>query len=127
MMAGWNVLAEYEPPAEDDPTLARGAYLAHHLGHCGECHTPRNGLGILDRSRQYAGAELIQGDVDAIDPEALADWSEEGFVLFLSLGLKPVGEFVGGEMEKVIEHNTSRLTTEDKEAMAAYFLSRGEN
>jgi hypothetical protein len=42
-------------------------------------------------------------------------------VLLLTLGLKPDGEFVGGEMEAVIEHNTSRLTTDDQKALAAFF------
>jgi len=122
MLAGWNVMAGFDAYADGAPSVDRGEYLARHLGHCGECHTPRNAVGILNRDRQYAGATLIEGKVDAIDGEALAEWSQDDFVLFLSLGLKPDGEFVGGEMEKVIEHNTSRLATEDKEAMAAYFL-----
>jgi mono/diheme cytochrome c family protein len=44
-IAGWNrlvALLNPEPPEETDPVVARGAYLARHLGHCGECHTPRN-------------------------------------------------------------------------------------
>jgi mono/diheme cytochrome c family protein len=105
-----------------DPLVARGAYLARHLGHCGECHTPRNRLGIPDLRREFAGGVLPEGKVEAIDAESLGDWSEQAFALFLSLGLKPDGEFVGGEMEPVIEHNTSRLTAEDQKALAAFFL-----
>ncbi len=124
-LAGWNHLGSVlnpEPPDEPDPVVARGAYLARHLGHCGECHTPRNGLGIPDQSREFGGGVLPEGDVEAIDTDALADWSAEDFVLFLSLGLKPDGEFVGGGMEPVIEHNTSRLTIEDQKSLAAFFL-----
>ena len=102
--------------------VARGAYLARHLGHCGECHTPRNGLGIPDMAREFGGGMLAEGKVEAIDAEALGDWSEDAFALFLTLGLKPDGEFVGGKMEPVIEHNTSRLTKEDREALVAFFL-----
>ncbi|MGE0623606.1 MAG: cytochrome c [Pseudomonadales bacterium] len=124
-IAGWNRLASLLNPTlpeERDPVVARGAYLARHLGHCGECHTPRNSLGIPDLSREFEGGTLPDGKVEAIDPEALADWSREAFALFLSLGLKPDGEFVGGEMEPVIEHNTSRLSNEDRQALAAFFV-----
>ncbi len=126
-LAGWNKLAGWLQPKlaqETDPVVARGAYLARHLGHCGECHTPRNSLGIPDFNREFTGAPLGDGEVEAIDAEGLADWTEGDFVFFLFLGVKPDGEFVGGEMEKVIEHNTSKLTKEDQRALAAFFKRR---
>ncbi|MFB3107728.1 MAG: c-type cytochrome [Pseudomonadales bacterium] len=126
-VAVWNKLAAMlQPrlPEEIDPQLARGAYLARNLGHCGECHTPRNTLGIPDLNREFAGAPLGDGDVEAIDAAALAKWTEEDFVFLLSLGLKPDGEFIGGEMEKVVEHNTSKLTRTDQQAIAAFFKRR---
>ncbi len=97
------------------------------LGHCGECHTPRNTLGIPDLDREFAGAPLGDGEVEAIDAAALAQWTEDDFVLLLSLGLKPDGEFIGGEMEKVVEHNTSKLTKKDQQAIAAFFKRRQPN
>ena len=124
MMAGWNKLADLTQPATepfDDEQLQRGAYLARNLGHCGECHTPRNVLGISDWSREYAGAELGQEIIEAIDAEALAEWTFRNFDRFLILGMKPDGEFVGGDMNEVIEHNTSRLIEEDRHALAAFF------
>ena len=124
MLAGWNKLAAILQPRlveHPDPTIARGAYLARHLGHCGECHTPRNSLGIPDLGREFAGASLGDDDVEAIDSQALEEWTEEDFTHFLFLGVKPDGEFVGGEMEKVVEHNTSRLTEDDQKAIAAFF------
>lgn len=125
MIAGWIRLASLlnpEPQQEADPVIARGAYLARHLGHCGECHTHRNVLGILDQGREFEGGQLPEGKVEAIDASALADWSEQQFTLFLSLGLKPDGGFVGGKMEPVIQHNTSQLTNQDRQALAAFFL-----
>lgn len=124
MMAGWNVLAdllqpEYAPLST--PEQMRGAYLARHLGHCGECHTPRNALGIPDLRQEFAGATLGDGHVEALDNEALSAWTEEDFAFLLFLGMKPDGEYVGGKMEPVIEHNTSRLTDEDRLALAAFF------
>ncbi len=124
MVAGWNKLADLSQPGTeqfDDELVQRGAYLARNLGHCGECHTPRNGLGIPDWSREYAGAEIGEEVIEAIDAEALAEWTFNNFDLFLILGMKPGGEFVGGDMNEVIEHNTSQLTDEDRDALAAFF------
>ena len=124
MVAGWNKLADFsqpEPEAFEDELVARGAYLARNLGHCGECHTPRNGLGIPDWSREYAGAEIGEEVIEAIDAEALEEWTFANFDLFLILGMKPEGEFVGGDMNEVIEFNTSKLTDEDRDALAAFF------
>ena len=124
MVAGWNKLADLsqpEPEVFEDELVARGAYLARNLAHCGECHTPRNGLGIPDWSREYAGAELGEEVIEAIDAEALEEWTFANFDLFLILGMKPEGEFVGGDMNEVIEFNTSKLTDEDRDAMAAFF------
>ena len=124
MVAGWNKMADFSQPADesfDDELIQRGAYLARNLGHCGECHTPRNGLGIPDWNQEYAGAELGEEVVEAIDAEALADWTFANFDLFLLLGMKPNAEFVGGDMNDVIEHNTSKLTDADRDALAAFF------
>ncbi|MES3008368.1 MAG: cytochrome c [Pseudomonadota bacterium] len=124
MMAGWNIVADLQPSPSEipaEPQLQRGAYLARSLGHCGECHTPRNVIGIPDVSREFAGAELSDAHVEAIDSTALTNWTEEDFAFLLFLGMKPDGEYVGGEMEAVIEHNTSKLTEEDRLALAAFF------
>lgn len=122
-MAGWNLLADMaatDPVQYDDPQIARGAYLTRNLGHCGECHTPRNALGISQQDEEFAGGDMPDGHVAAIDTEALANWSEDDLALFLFIGLKPDGEYVGGKMEPVIEHNTGQLTDEDRQAMAAF-------
>lgn len=129
-MRFWNLMADVlqeEPaPVGDDPQVRRGAYLARHLGHCGECHTPRNALGIPDVSREFAGVQLGEDDsIPAIDAEALSEWTEDDFALFLFLGMLPDGDYVGGDMGDVIEHNTAQLTEEDREALAAFFI-RGQ-
>jgi len=128
MMAGWNFLAALlDPPASafSDSQLARGAYLARNLGHCGECHTPRNAIGIPKVALEFAGATLGDSHADAIDSAALRGWSLDDFAFFLFLGMKPDEEYVGGEMESVIAHNTSQLTDEDRQAMAAFFKRDG--
>lgn len=127
-MPGWNRLANLlttEPAPPADPQIARGAYLARALGHCGECHTPRNWLGIPDSSQEFAGATLGDSEAHAITADQFEGWSEQDFAFFLFLGLKPDDEYVGGEMEPVIEFNTGPLTEEDRLALAAFFL-RGQ-
>ena len=74
---------------------------------------------------EFSGAPLAEGEAGNITREALEEWSEEDFALFLFQGIKPDGDFVDDYMELVIEHNTSPLTQEDREALAAFFL-RGE-
>ena len=128
-LVGWNLLADLtggrEPElitAQEEPLLMqRGAYLARNLGHCGECHTPRNGLGISQLAREFAGAQIGEDTIEAIDSEALEEWDRNSFDLFLLLGMKPDADFVGGDMSDVIEHNTSRLTDADRLALAAFF------
>jgi mono/diheme cytochrome c family protein len=122
MMAGWNILAnmtEGKEPAipADDAQMQRGAYLARALGHCGECHTPRNGLGIMQRAQEYAG---VKGIAPVINPEAISYWGVDNFVAFLQVGVTAENDYVGGEMADVIEH-TALLTEEDQKAYAAFF------
>jgi mono/diheme cytochrome c family protein len=128
-LVGWNLLADLtggkEPELisgqEDSLLIERGAYLARNLGHCGECHTPRNGLGISQLTREFSGAQIGEDKIEAIDRAALEDWDRSSFDLFLLLGMKPDSDFVGGDMSDVIEHNTSRLTDADRLALAAFF------
>ena len=102
----------------------RGSYLAEALSHCGECHTPRNFLGGLDREEWMAGARL--GDGKSLAPNltphetGLASWSEGDIDFALDLGLTPKGEAFGGEMGKVVQLVTSRLTAADRKAIAVY-------
>jgi mono/diheme cytochrome c family protein len=128
MMAGWNLVAEQFGSSEVDlpsSELERGRYLARNLGHCGECHTPRNFLGISMFDREFAGATLGESHADAINSDALANWSIDDVAFFLFMGMKPDEEYVGGEMEAVIAHNTSQLTDDDRRAMASFFKYDG--
>lgn len=60
----WKTLfaeGEYVLSGDHDSEVLRGRYLAEGLAHCGECHTPRNGLGALDRSAWLSGAPNPSG------------------------------------------------------------------
>jgi mono/diheme cytochrome c family protein len=102
------------------PEIERGRYLVEALGHCAECHTPRNALGGLERSRWLAGADNPSGEggIPGIAPGALG-WSENEIAYYLETGFTPEFDTAGGEMAEVIR-NTSRLSPEDRAAIAAY-------
>lgn len=125
MMAGWNILADFlegTPSAvPEDPQIQRGAYLARALGHCGECHTPRNGLGMLKNAQEFKGSEIMKVDIS----EELKSWTEDDFLGLLQIGMTASSDVVGGEMAKVIDH-TSKLTEADQKAYAAFFLRKTE-
>src|SRR5919199_2753066 len=59
-------------------SVNRGAYLAQALGHCGECHTPRNFLGGPKNDRYLAGGRLPDGGaVPNLTPTRLKKWSDK--------------------------------------------------
>ncbi len=108
---------------EDDAQLQRGRELVEGVGHCGECHTPRNALYAMDLSRWLEGGPNPDGEgkVPGITPArgAFADWSADDIAYYLESGVDPDFDVVGGSMVAVQE-NLSRLTAEDREAIAAY-------
>jgi mono/diheme cytochrome c family protein len=116
-------------PLAADPTLdareERGRYLVESLGHCAECHTPRNMLGSLKRGRHLAGSRygLAGHAIPNITPDdetGIGSWSVSDLVFFFRAGFKPDGDDVQGEMREAISDGLRHLTQEDLEAMAAY-------
>jgi len=101
-------------------TETRGRYLVEGLGHCAECHTPRDSLGGIRRALWLSGAPTPDGKgrVPNITPGKL-DWSEADIAEYLSSGFTPDFDSAGGHMVLVIE-NTSGLPPEDRAAIAAY-------
>jgi len=90
-MGLWSAVAlgETDRILQDDPQIQRGAYLVDHLGHCGECHTPRNALFAMDQSRYLQGAMIdgwlapnLTGDpvlgMGAWSTEAIVDYLRDG-------------------------------------------------
>jgi mono/diheme cytochrome c family protein len=129
---GWKLLFFAEGPFKPDPAKSpqwnRGAYLVNALGHCQECHTDRNILGGLDRSRHLGGsAKGPEGKpVANISPHketGIGDYSEKDIAFLLRTGLKTDGDVVGGAMGEVIQNSTSKLTDDDLAAMAVYLKS----
>ncbi len=104
----------------DSEELERGRYLVEALGHCAECHTPRNLTGGLDRKRWMDGAPNPsgRGTIPAISPDRL-DWSETDIAYYLETGFTPDFDSVGGQMASVVA-NLGHLPESDRAAIAAY-------
>ena len=102
----------------------RGAYLVQALGHCGECHTPRNFLGGPVRSRTLAGGKGPEDKrIPNLTPSRLEHWDDAELKEFLLTGITPDDDTVSEAMNEVIRNTTSRLTPQDMAAMMAYLRS----
>jgi cytochrome c5 len=102
----------------------RGAYLTQGLGHCGECHTPRNILGAM-KNKYYLGGAFIDGY-----------WSPN--ITGLEFRDTPISEIndvfdkdqlinkagpVAGPMKEVDHNSMVYLTDSDRDAIALYLKS----
>lgn len=129
LMHGWRLLF-FAPGDVGDPDPSksaewqRGAYLVRVLAHCGECHTPRNVMGAMDRSRELSGNPEGPGgkipDLSPANKKGVVTWSREDVLEYLSSGMTPEGDFAGGEMAEVIDHSTGILTEGDRTAIAEF-------
>jgi len=122
-LGGWKLLFLRETwviTGDLTPAEQRGRTLVEALGHCGECHTPRNLLGGMDRSRWLAGAPDPSGTgtVPNITPGKLR-WMAGEIADYLATGFTPEFDRVGGHMAKVVD-NFAHLSQADRAAVAAY-------
>jgi len=102
---------------------ARGAYLANALGHCGECHTPRNFLGAMKKERLFAGGEVDGKQAPNLTPTRLKKWNDAELKDVLATGMTPEGDMVSATMNEVVTNTLSKLSAEDLSALVAYLRS----
>lgn len=129
LLAFWNLVYRPDPPdrpvrgitdPQDDPQ-ARGRYLVDVLGHCGECHTPRN-PAYARKADAHLQGNVIEGALAPdITPAGLArrGWSADDLERFLATGLSAQGVMTF-RMFPVLSHSTKYMTPEDIAAVAAH-------
>jgi mono/diheme cytochrome c family protein len=110
----------FVPSPAANARVNRGAYLVTALGHCGECHTPRNFLGGPKKGRALAGGKLPEGRTPNLTPTRLKRWNDAQLEEFLRTGVTPDGDAASDLMDEVVRSDTSRLTAEDLSAIVAY-------
>jgi len=127
----WKLMFFDPQPMVEDATKSkawnRGAYLVNALGHCGECHTPRAPHGVVQREQHLFGndngpeGEPVPGiRSDGEDGDGIAEWTASEIATYLSSGEDPDFDFAGGAMVDVIEDSTSKLSDDDRAAIAEY-------
>jgi mono/diheme cytochrome c family protein len=114
----------FAPDMSRSPQWNRGAYLVNSLGHCAECHSPRNFLGGIIAAQRFAGGPNPEGEgwVPNITQKGIGEWSDKDIAYFLKSGQTPDGDSAGGSMVRVIR-NTSQLPETDQAAIADYVKS----
>jgi mono/diheme cytochrome c family protein len=101
-------------------TENRGEYLVRALGHCGECHTPRNFLGATKKDRFLAG---VKSESPNLTPTRLGKKSDGEIKEFLRTAMTPDGDVAAASMAEVVQNTTSQLTPQDLDALVAFLRS----
>ncbi|MGH8618189.1 MAG: cytochrome c [Burkholderiales bacterium] len=129
-MLGWRELYFREGTFKPDPSRSaawnRGAYLVEGLGHCSDCHSPRNLLGGIEKSKDFTGA-VIDGwfalNLTSDITTGLGAWSVDDIATYLKTGAYPGKTTTLGPMAEVVKNSLSYLTDADLKAMAEYLKS----
>jgi len=113
--------------------VERGKYLTDHVAICGDCHTPRNSIGVPNKTLYLAGAGKNIGPlgqaVPNITPDketGIGDWKRDDIAELLLKGVKPDFDNVQGLMDEVIQgapHGYKDMRKEDALAIADYLKS----
>jgi mono/diheme cytochrome c family protein len=111
--------------------IERGRYLTDHVALCGDCHTPRNRLGVPNRDLYLAGTN--SGPFDEVVPNitpdqetGIKDWSRDEIADLILKGTKPDLDDVQGLMMEVIQGTSfgyEDMRREDALAIADYLKS----
>ncbi len=125
----WNLAFLDPPPFRPDPQQSaewnRGAYLVTGIGHCGDCHTPRNRLGGEERDRPLAGGdgEGWQGPALNTASPAPVPWDAEHLFAYLRHGWDDQHGAAAGPMQQITE-NLGHADEADVRAIATYLAAQ---
>ncbi|MBV9695158.1 MAG: cytochrome c, partial [Alphaproteobacteria bacterium] len=128
-MTFWDWLFLDQSPLTPDPARSaqwnRGYEIVNGAGHCGACHTPKTFLFNDVKSKALSG-ETMDGwyapNLTATRPLGLGNWSVADIELYLATGQNRFGRVVGA-MKDVVESSTSKLSDQDRAAIAVYLKS----
>lgn len=117
------------PAGADAVAWTRGRYLVEGLGHCQECHSPRDALGGLRDTSRGAGGVLpgLPWYAPSLRDMAQAGTADAQAVQsFLQTGVG-AGRFAAGPMAEVVLHGTQHLNDQDAQGMSVYLQSLVRN
>jgi mono/diheme cytochrome c family protein len=127
LMSIWSLMfnpdERFEPNVERDAVWNRGAYLAEAMGHCGECHTPRNLAFALNNRQKFAGAVQAGWRAYNITPDrssGVGAWSDADLVHYLATGHADGRGTASGPMGEAVDDSLQYLKASDLAAMVTY-------
>ncbi|PWK45997.1 cytochrome c [Pseudomonas sp. OV226] len=126
-LTGWNLLyakdVQLTPADGKSDGWKRGQYMVDVLGHCGECHTPRNVAGAMQKDKRLTGGLLNGYQAPSLLANDLAarGWTHQDLSAFLKHGMSAQGTMFN-EMFPVFHNSTVGLNDQDLAAMATYLL-----
>jgi mono/diheme cytochrome c family protein len=126
-LAVWNLAnaqdARFQPDPGKSAAWNRGAYLVEALGHCGQCHTPRNWMLGLKSGDALAGAVQagwMAYNISSDRVHGIGAWSDADLTQYLSTGYAPGHGPASGPMAEAISNSLRFLTPQDIQAMVTY-------
>jgi mono/diheme cytochrome c family protein len=124
--AFYNPGQRFQPLENRSAEWNRGAYLVEGLGHCGDCHTPRNLAQALDNRRKFEGA--VAGgwrayNITSDTVSGVGEWSDAELVEYFRAGHTVGHGSAGGPMGEVVDASLSKLAPADMRAVVAYLRS----
>jgi mono/diheme cytochrome c family protein len=129
-MGFWNAVFFKSERFKADPAKPAewnsGAYLATALGHCAECHTPRNLAFAMEMHNDLAG-ESLQGwrawNITSDPKSGIGAWSDSELASYLSTGHADGRGTAGGPMGEAVEHSLQYMKPEDTAALVTWLRS----
>ena len=136
-MYAWNLLFLDKGPLEPDLNQSdnwnRGRYLAESLGHCSACHSPRNFAMAEKGGSNHLAGGVAEGwyapPLNGSSPAPNA-WTRQDFVNYMATGFSDRHGVAAGPMGPVIADGLSKISAEDRDAIADYLASfqvKGDN
>jgi mono/diheme cytochrome c family protein len=130
LMSFWSAMfnadRRFEPVVDRGADWNRGAYLIEAMGHCGECHTPRNLFFALNNREKFTGAVQAGWRAYNITPDhasGIGAWSDTELAHYLSNGHADGRGTAAGPMGEAIDASLSHLQPRDIAAMVTYLRS----
>jgi len=124
--AFFNRDARFAPHIERSAEWNRGAYLVEAMGHCGECHTPRNLFFALNNRQKFTGTVQAGWRAYNITPDhssGVGAWGDTDLAHYLSMGHADGRGTASGPMGEAVDASLSYLTAGDIGAIVTYLRS----
>jgi mono/diheme cytochrome c family protein len=130
-MLGWRLLFFHPGPMHMKPgwseAMINGAYLTEALGHCQECHTPRNVMGALITSRAFAGSPIDAFYAPNISSDKIygvGGWRKADLVAYLHDDGNMTKGSAYGPMQEVVQQSMSKIPSSDVADIADYLQTQ---